>query len=457
MSVEKSEQELKNNILNDINEKGIKFVSLQFVDILGNAKNCDVTTKKIDDALKEGLWFDGSSVEGFVRIHESDMLLKPDINTFKIIPWSNEKAARIICDVYTVDGKPFEGDPRSNLKRVVRNAKKMGYDFNVGPELEFFLFKTEPVMCTLRNEEHAAIQEPHDTAGYWDLSPVDLAVGVKREIMESLDSIGLGVERGHHEVAPGQHEIGLKYGDPVNMADNVLTYKNAVKVIASKHNLFASFMPKPISGINGSGMHTHQSLWINGKNAFFDASDEYGLSKTAYEFIAGQLNHAEELAGVVAPTVNSYKRLVPGYEAPVYVFWARINRSALIRVPKFIEGKESACRIELRCPDPSCNPYLAFAAMLQTGLDGIKNKMEAPKPLEENVYHFDDKKLHEFRIETLPESLHDATEKMSKSTVIREALGDHIFEKLIEAQQKQWNSYRTHVSGWEIKKYLPVL
>ncbi|MGA3020850.1 MAG: type I glutamate--ammonia ligase [Candidatus Micrarchaeales archaeon] len=452
-----SEEEQREKISKTIKDESIKFVSLQFVDILGNAKNCDVTTKKIGDVLMEGLWFDGSSVEGFMRIHESDMLLKPDISTFTTIPWSNEKAARVVCDVCTVDGKPFEGDPRSNLKRVVKNAKEKGYEFKVGPELEFFLFRTEPVMCALRGEGRTAIQEPHDTAGYWDLSPIDLAVGVKREIMEKLDLIGLGVERGHHEVAPGQHEIGLTYGDPVTMADNVLTYKNAVKVIASKYNLFASFMPKPISGINGSGMHTHQSLWTNGKNAFFDANDEYKLSKTAYEFIGGQLSNAEALAGVVAPTVNSYKRLVPGYEAPVYVFWARINRSALIRVPKFVEGKDNACRIELRCPDPSCNPYLAFAAMLQTGLDGIKNKMEAPKPLEENVYHFDDKKLQEFKIKTLPESLRDATEKMSKSAVIREALGDHIFEKLIEAQQKQWNSYRTHVSIWETKRYLPIL
>ena len=444
-----SDEELKNNIIKTAKSDDIKFISLQFVDILGNAKNCEVTAKKLEDILTDGLWFDGSSVEGFVRIHESDMLLKPDLKTFTKIPWSDKKIARIVCDVYTVDEKPFEGDPRSNLKRVVNKAKEMGFEFKVGPELEFFLFKI--------NDGPAPTQELHDQAGYWDLNPLDLAVDVKREVIENLDAIGLGVERGHHEAAPGQHEIGFKFSDPVTMADNVLMYKNTVKVIAKKYGLFASFMPKPVFGINGSGMHTHQSLWINGKNAFYNPNDEYQLSKVAYGFIAGQLNHARALSGVIAPTVNSYKRLVPGYEAPVYICWARINRSALMRIPKFVSGKEQACRIELRCPDSSCNPYLAFAAMLQTGLDGVKNKLIPPRPVEENVYHFDDKKLEEFYIKTLPASLDEATEELSKDNLIKEALGSYIFNKLIEAQKNQWNSYRLQVTPWEIKKYFPIL
>lgn len=457
MSEKLSEEEQKKRILKTVKDENIGFVSLQFVDILGNAKNCEVTSRKLEEILTDGLWFDGSSVEGFVRIHEGDMLLKPDLNTFTKIPSSGKNEAKIICDVYTVDEKPFEGDPRSNLKRVVEEAKKRGFEFKVGPELEFFLFKMDSLIDMLGNNRPATVHELHDQAGYWDLNPLDLAVDVKREVIESLDAIGLEVERGHHEVAPGQHEIGFKFGDPVTMADNVLTYKNTVKLIAKKYGLFASFMPKPISGINGSGMHTHQSLWTNGKNAFFDADDGYQLSKTAYEFIAGQLENAEALSAVVAPTVNSYKRLVPGYEAPVYICWARINRSALIRVPKFIKGKKNACRIELRCPDSSCNPYLAFAAMLQTGMHGIKGRMTPPKPVEENVYDFDDQKLREFYIKTLPESLRDATKKLSESSVMKEALGPYIFDRLIAAQQKQWNSYSTHVSSWETKRYLPVL
>jgi len=444
-----SDDELKEDIIKNVKNNGTKFISLQFVDILGNAKNCEVTAKKLEDILNDGLWFDGSSVEGFMRIHESDMLLKPDLKTFTEIPWSDKKIARIICDVYTVDEKPFEGDPRSNLKRVVSKAKEMGFEFKVGPELEFFLFKI--------NDGPEHIHETHDQAGYWDLNPLDLAVDVKREVIENLDAIGLGVERGHHEAAPGQHEIGFKFGDPLTIADNVLIYKNTVKVIAKKYGLFASFMPKPVFGINGSGMHTHQSLWSGDKNAFFDHNDEYKLSKVAYGFIAGQLNHARALTAVVNPTINSYKRLVPGYEAPVYICWARINRSALIRIPKFIEGKENACRIELRCPDSSCNPYLAFAAMLQTGIDGVRNKVSAPKPVEENVYHFDDKKLEEFYIKTLPSSLEEATLELSKDAVMKEALGNYIFNKLIEAQRNQWNSYRTQITAWEMKKYFPIL
>jgi glutamine synthetase len=444
-----SEDELKEEIIKEAGSNGLKFVSLQFVDIFGNAKNCEITSSKLEDALNSGLWFDGSSIEGFVRIHESDMLLKPDPKTFTFLPWTDSKVARIICDVYTVDEKPFEGDPRGNLKYVLNKLKKDGFEYKVGPELEFFLFKM--------TDGPVPTHEPHDAGGYWDLSPVDLAVDAKREVIQHLDCMGLGIERGTHEVAPGQHEIGFKYGDALTIADNVLTYKNTVKIIAKKHGLFASFMPKPIFGVNGSGMHTHQSLWRHGKNIFFDANDEYNLSKTARRFIAGQLHHAGPLAAVVAPTVNSYKRLVPGYEAPVYICWARINRSALIRVPKSTRGRTEASRIELRCPDPSCNPYLAFAAMLYAGFDGIRKGMVPPKPIEENVYHFDDKKMEKLYIRTLPASLSEATEELNRSSLIREALGSYIFEKLIEIQRRQWEAYRIQVTPWEIKRYLPIL
>ena len=444
-----SEKELEEGILKNAKKNGLKFVSLQFVDIFGVAKNCEITRDKLEDALNSGLWFDGSSIEGFARIHESDMLLKPDLKTFCFLPWTENKVARMMCDVYTIDEKPFEGDPRGNLKHALKKLKEEGFEYKVGPELEFFFFRMTDGL--------APNPEPHDAGSYWDLSPLDLAVDVKREVIEHMDRMGLNIERGSHEVAPGQHEIGLGYGDALAIADNVLTYKNTLKIIAKKYGLFASFMPKPIFGINGSGMHTHQSIWKNGKNAFFDADDKYGLSKIAHQFIAGQLHHARPLAGVVAPTVNSYKRLVPGYEAPVYICWARINRSALIRVPKSIKGKSEASRIELRCPDPSCNPYLAFAAMLSAGFDGIKNRMTPPEPMEENVYHFDDKKLEKLRVRMLPASLNEATTELSRSGIMREALGGFISSKLIEIQEKQWDAYRTQVTPWEIERYLPLL
>jgi glutamine synthetase len=442
-------EELKGGILESAKKSGVKFVSLQFVDIFGTAKNCEITKEKLEDALTSGLWFDGSSIEGFARIHESDMLLKPDPTTFTLLPWTENKVARIICDVYTVEEKPFEGDPRGNLKHILKKLRGEGFDYKVGPELEFFLFRM--------TDGPAPNHEPHDAGSYWDLDPLDLAVDAKREAILDMDMMGLGIERGSHEVAPGQHEIGFRYGDALTIADNVLTYKNTVKIIAKKHGLFASFMPKPIFGINGSGMHTHQSIWKNGKNAFFDADDSYNLSRIARQFIAGQLRHARPLAAVVAPTVNSYKRLVPGYEAPVYICWARINRSALIRVPKSAKGRKEASRVELRCPDPSCNPYLAFAAMLSAGFDGIKKKMTPPEPVEENVYHFDDKKLEKLYIGTLPSSLSEATVELSGSRVMREALGGHIFNKLIEIQRKQWDAYRIQVTPWEMERYLPIL
>jgi glutamine synthetase len=441
--------ELKAKILKDAKDKGLKFIGLQFVDIFGNAKNCEITSFKLESALNSGVWFDGSSIEGFARIHESDMLLKPDLKTFCFIPWSENKVARMMCDVYGVDEKPFDGDPRGNLKRVLKKVKEDGFEYKVGPELEFFLFKMTDGTMQAR--------EPNDAGWYWDLSPLDQAVEAKREVILSLDAMGMSIERGSHEVAPGQHEIGIKYGDALAIADNILAYKNTAKTIAGKHGLFASFMPKPIFGMNGSGMHVHQSLWKNGANAFFDAGDKYRLSKVARSFIAGQLHHARPLAGVVAPTVNSYKRLVPGYEAPVYICWAQINRSSLIRVPRGLKGKEDAVRLELRCPDPSCNPYLAFAAMLTAGFDGVKKRMVPPKPVEENVYHLDDKKLEKLGVGMLPASLNEATAELSRSSIMREALGDFILNKLIEIQEKQWDAYRIQVTPWEIERYLPIL
>ncbi|MFQ6136209.1 MAG: glutamine synthetase family protein [Candidatus Hydrothermarchaeales archaeon] len=441
------EEELKEKILKDVKKNGVKFLALRFVDILGKAKTCEIPVNRMEDALNYGFWFDGSSIEGFVRIHESDMFLRPDIKTYAIVPWTDNKVARMICDVYIDDKHPFEGDPRYNLKRVLKEAEKMGFKYKVGPEIEFFMFK----------ESDSTIPQTHDFAGYFDLAPMDLAVEIKREVAPALESVGINIEMSHHEVAPGQHEIDFRYDDAIAIADDVLTYKNILKRVAQKYGLFASFMPKPIYGINGSGMHVHQSLWKAGKNAFFDENDEYRLSTIAKGFIAGQLHHAKALAGVVAPTVNSYKRLVPGYEAPVYICWARINRSALIRIPRYVKGKEDATRGELRCPDPSCNPYLAFVAMLQAGLDGIKNKTPLPEPVEEDVYEFDDRKLAEFYIKTLPSSLEEATIELEKSNVMKKALGPHIHEKLIKVQKEDWNEYKIQVTKWELDRYCRIL
>ncbi|MBI5229344.1 glutamine synthetase [Candidatus Micrarchaeota archaeon] len=437
----------KDYVLQKARETEVKFVQMQFIDVLGNAKSCEIPFEKLEKALYSGIWFDGSSIEGFVRIHESDMLLKPDENTFAILPWTGGKVARIMCDVFDSSEKPFEGDPRFILKKQLEKAKEKGFDYRVGPELEFFLFP----------EKNGGVPEPHDSAGYFDLDPRDLAAEAKREIVSYLQGMGLEVEMSHHEVAAGQHEIDFKYANALSTADHVLAYKSVLKTVAKKYGLFASFMPKPIFGINGSGMHVHQSLWEDGSNSFFDDSDEYKLSKIAYGFIAGQLSHARALAAVVAPTVNSYKRLVPGYEAPVYICWARRNRSALIRVPEHFSGRNYAARTELRCPDPSCNPYLAFAAMLAAGLDGIERGLKPPEPVEEDVYEFDDAKLASFYIRMLPASLDEATQELCNDSVLKESLGKHAFEKLVDAQRRQWDEYHIRVTGWEIENYLPVL
>ncbi|MEM2250465.1 MAG: type I glutamate--ammonia ligase [Candidatus Bathyarchaeia archaeon] len=439
-------------ILQCIKEEGIKFIVLQFTDIMGSVKSATIPAQRLEEVLEHGIWFDGSSVEGFARIYESDMLLMPDLNTFCILPWEpeNMRKARLICDVYTPDYKPFEGDPRYILKRALQKARDMGYIYNVGAELEFFLFKI--------NEVPRPQPVPHDVGSYFDFSPRDQAAVVRSEIISFLQAMGIDMEMDHHEVAPGQHEVDIRYSDALTAADSVITTKYVIKAVAQAHNLHASFMPKPVFGINGSGMHTHQSLFsLDGRNAFHDPNDKYGLSKLAYHFIAGQLEHARAFSAVVAPTVNSYKRLVPGYEAPVYICWGRINRSALIRVPAFPQGKEKSTRIELRCPDPSCNPYLAFAVMLHAGLDGIERKLEPPDPVEEDVYHFDDARLKELYIRTLPGSLAEALAEMEKSELLRKALGEHTFRRFLEAKRKEWDEYRIRVTDWELNRYFLTL
>ncbi len=440
--------------MDDIQEKakkdGVKFVQLQFTDIHGMAKAVTIPVSKLGESLEKGTWFDGSSIEGFTRICESDMFLKPDPETYSVIPWENgnHTTARLICDIYTPDGKPFEGDPRQILKKVMAEARDLGYEYNVGPELEFFLFR--------RNEKGEVTTLTHDTAGYFDYPPRDLAEDVRKEITIALESMGIEVEMAHHEVAPGQHEIDFKYGSALKTADNATTLKLVVKSIANKHGLYATFMPKPIFGINGSGMHVHQSLFDikAGKNAFFDANDPYKLSSLARSFVAGQFAHIRSFTAITAPTVNSYKRLVPGYEAPVYIVWARRNRSALIRIPRYSPGREASTRAELRCPDPSCNPYLAFAVMLKAGLDGVKRKLTPPEPVEEDVYEFDGAKLAEKNIATLPGSLGEAIEELKKDKVIQEALGQHTYASFIAAKSEEWDNYRIQVSKWEIDKYL---
>lgn len=439
----------KESVFQQIEEQRIRFISLQFVDILGVVKNVTIPTHKFADAIDHGLWFDGSSIEGFARIHESDMYLKPDLSTFAPLPWDRGEnaTARVICDVYTPDGEEFIGDPRWVLKRQLAEAARMGYIFQTGPELEFFL---------LRSERPGQIEPlTHDRASYFDLT-TDLAADVRKEMVNDLEALGIVVEASHHEVAHGQHEIDFRYGPALETADNTVTFRFTLKAVAERHNLYATFMPKPIYGINGSGMHTHISLAdVNtGRNLFHDSSDEYGLSPLAKHFIAGLLAHARGMSAILAPLVNSYKRLVPGYEAPVYVSWARINRSALVRVPRTFAGKPEAARVELRCPDPSCNPYLAFAVMLAAGLDGVKRQLPVPRPIEEDLYHFDDEMMAKHAIATLPGSLGEALDEMKRDEVVRDALGEHVYQWFLEAKQMEWDEYRKQVTPWELERYL---
>ena len=437
----------RNQLFEQIEKDNVKFVNLQFTDILGTVKNITIPVKHLENSIEHGTWFDGSSIEGFVRIHESDMYLKPDLDTYAVIPWLNSSdgnTSRIICDIYRPDGTPFEGDPRYILKSVVEEARKMGFEYYTGPEFEFFLF---------RKENGSLKPLPHDSGSYFDLT-TDQAYDIRREMNVALQAFNMDVEASHHEVAIGQHEIDFKYGKAVQTADSGTTLRFVLKAIAQRHGLHATFMPKPISGINGTGMHVHQSLFKGGENAFYDASDKYGLSEIAYSFIAGQLAHVKSMSAILSPTVNSYKRLVPGYEAPVYISWARVNRSALMRIPRISGGRPSSTRCELRCPDPSCNVYLAFAVMLSAGLDGIRKKMVPPDAVEENLFHFDDKKLEQMKIETLPASLGDAIREMKKNPLVRNTLGEHTYEKYLEAKIHEWDSYRLSVSGWELDHYL---
>ena len=435
-------------VLDQIEQEDIDFLRLQFTDILGTVKNVSIPAGQAEKAFEEGIYFDGSSIEGFVRIQESDMRLRPDPETFAILPWrasDTGKAGRLICDVInTTTGEPFVGDPRTVLQSVLAEAEDLGYTLNAGPEPEFFIF--------LKDEDGRATTITHDVGGYFDLSPKDLASDLRREIIYNLDSMDFEVEASHHEVAEGQHEIDFKYDDGLTTADNIATFRAVVRATAAANDLHATFMPKPIAHINGSGMHTHLSLFEDGENAFYDADDEYDLSETAYSFLAGILEHAQAITAVCNPTVNSYKRLVPGYEAPIYVAWSDVNRSALVRKPA--ARVPAASRIELRSPDPSCNPYLALAVMLKAGLDGIERGLSCPDPVRENIYDFDESKREEYGIDTLPANLGEAVEALAADDVVQAALGDHVAEKFIEAKEQEYSEYIAEVSGWELDRYL---
>lgn len=427
-----------------LKENDVKLIQLQFVDLNGQVKNMAVTPEQIDRVLNNEIMLDGSSIKGFRSIETSDMYFYPDKDSFQILPWTSgtAKSARLVCDIHNSDGTPFEGCPRCNLKRVMKEAEKLGFSMNLGPEAEFFLFEKKDGKITT---------ETQDKAGYYDVGPDDLGENVRADIVHSLKQMGFDIEASHHEVADGQHEIDFKYGDILTTADNVVTFRIAVKAVAAQHGLHATFMPKPIFGINGSGMHCNFSLFKNGKNAFLDEKKEYKLSDVALYSIGGVLKHIKSITAITNPTVNSYKRLVPGYEAPVYLAWSLANRSALLRVPA---KRGNATRVELRSPDPSCNPYLAFAAILEAALDGIRNKIDPPAPVESNIYHLTSKERKKQRIDSLPGSLADALEQLDKSLVAKAALGDHIYKEFITAKKKEWDSFRTYVSSWEIEKYL---
>ncbi|MCY3903184.1 MAG: type I glutamate--ammonia ligase [Caldilineaceae bacterium] len=431
-----------------IKRHNVRFVRLQFSDIVGIVKQVTIPIELWDRAIENGVWFDGSSIEGFARIAESDMYLVPDLDTFMPIPWEMElSTARVVCDVFTPNGDPFSGDPRFILRRQLNRAKELGFDFLVGPELEFFLFRRHP-------DNSLYPLTPHDEAGYFDVSS-DSAHGVRRQMVDALNALGIKVEASHHEVASGQNEIDFQYGPALAAADNTITLRTTLKAIAQKNGLHCTFMPKPITGVNGSGMHVHQSLWKHGEDAtcMYDESDEYGLSKTALHFIAGQLAHAAAITPIIAPLVNSYKRLVPGYEAPVYISWGRTNRSALIRIPRINPNRPQSTRCELRCPDPSANPYLAFAVMLAAGLDGIERKLDPPMPAEEDLYQMNGDRSG---LETLPGNLGEALDALRQDEVVQDALGQHVFERYVEAKNQEWDSYRNFVSQWELDRYLGV-
>ena len=436
----------KEDIIRMVKEEDIEFVRLQFTDIFGQLKNVAITASQIEKAVNNQIMFDGSSIEGFVRIDESDQYLYPDLDSFVVFPWRPQhgKVARLICDVYNPDGTPFVGDPRGVLKRVLDKARKMGYDtFNVGPEAEFFLFQTD--------DEGKPTTKTNDEAGYFDLGPLDHGEGTRREICLALEQMGYEIEASHHEVAEGQHEIDFKYAPALECADKIMTFKLAVKTLAQKNGLHATFMPKPIFGINGSGMHTNMSLFRNGKNAFYDPNGEKGLSREAYSFIAGLLAHVKGFAAITNPLVNSYKRLVPGYEAPCYLAWSASNRSALIRIPA---ARGQSTRVELRSPDPCCNPYLELAVCLAAGLDGIEKGLVPPAEITENIFAMDQAARDARGIDSLPGSLEEAVKAMQEDSLILDALGAHVAENYIEGKRKEWDEYRTRVSSWEREKYI---
>jgi glutamine synthetase len=438
----------KQSVLNQAQEANVKFIRLQFTDILGTLKSFAITVEELEDALDGGMGFDGSSITGYNDIEESDMIAMPDPGSFQIIPWSpqEEPTARMICDVQTPDGDPYVGDPRYVLKRAIERATEMGFDkFYVGPELEFFYFK-DPYST-----------EPLDYGGYFDLTTLDAATSLRRDTVQTLQQLGIKVEYSHHEVGISQHEIDLRYDDALAMADKVMTYKTVVKEIATRHGVYATFMPKPLMNQNGSGMHTHQSLFTDGKNSFFDADSKDYLSDEAKAFIAGQLRHARELSIIFAQHVNSYKRLVPGYEAPVYIAWSRRNRSALVRVPGFHPGEEKATRMELRCPDPSANIYLVLAALLHAGLEGIEKGYELSEPMERNLYNLTPEEREKMGIESLPADLGEAIREAQDSELLHKALGEHCFTRLLDLKREEFEEYRVQVTPYELEKFLPIL
>ena len=436
----------KETILEKVKELKVKFIRLRFTDILGIPKNVEIPTREFKKALEGKIMFDGSSIQGFVRIEESDMYLKPDYSTFTINPWEEEKeVARITCDIYNPDGSPFEGCPRNNLKRVVEEVKEMGYSTNIGPEVEFFLF--------FRDENGKATTKTHDQGGYFDLLPIDLGEEARRDMVIALEKLGFEVEASHHEVAPGQHEIDFKYCDALTAADRIMTLKLTSKTIALKHNLHVTFMPKPIFGICGSGMHTHLSLFKNGENIFYDPNGKYRLSQEALYFIGGLLKHAKGFTAITNPLVNSYKRLTPGYEAPVYIAWSERNRSPLVRIPA---ERGVGTRAELRNPDPSCNPYLAFAVILKAGIDGIKKQIDPGEPVTQNIYTMSQEEKKSLGIENLPSTLNQALDELEKDEVVKSGLTDHLLTNYFEAKRKEWETYRIQVHQWELDRYLTI-
>jgi len=443
-----SSEESRKRVYGRIEKEGIEFVLLWFTDIEGHLKSFAVTPSEIEAALDDGMGFDGSSITGFNAIEESDMVAIPDPETFQLMPWKQgeTRVARMICDIVTPDGKPYEGDPRYVLRRALDRMASLGFDtFNVGPELEYFLFRDDKGTETL------------DEGGYFAMTTLDAASELRQETVRALEGMGIPIEYVHHEVGPSQHEIDMRFADALAMADHTVTYRLIVKEIAKKAGYHATFMPKPIFGENGSGMHTHQSLFNEGRNAFFDGDDDWNLSPVGKAFIAGQLRHAREISAVFAQWVNSYKRLVPGYEAPVYVAWSRRNRSALIRIPLYKPGAEQATRAEIRCPDPACNPYLTFAALLHAGLEGIEQGYELPEPMETNLYHLTAEQRKERGIVSLPETLGEAVDELAGSELVRKALGPHIFDRYVELKRAEWDEYRVQLTEWELKKYLSVL